>query len=114
MNGFTGLGITLGFALVLAGSSATAQAPDGAALYQQHCRSCHGAKGVPSSGMVTMFPGLKALADSAFLAARSEDSLVGVMQNGAGKMRSFKDKLTPEQMVAIARFIKTLPSAAGS
>ena len=101
-------------ALALAGSSAAAQTPDGAALYQQHCRSCHGAKGVPSPGMLTMFPGLKALADSAFLTARSEDSLVSVMRNGAGKMKSFKDKLTADQMVAIARFVKTLASSTGS
>ena len=103
--------ILLALALSLASASAAAQTPDGAVLYQQNCRSCHGAKGVPSPGMMTMFPGLKPLADSAFLAARSEDSLVSVMTNGAGKMKSFKEKLTAEQMAAVARFVKTLASS---
>jgi cytochrome c oxidase cbb3-type subunit 3 len=107
--------ITLGVAVALAfgTSAAAAQAPDGAALYRRHCRACHGAEGVPSSGMTTAFPSLKSLADPAFLAARSEDSLVHVLQNGAGAMKPFREKLSDEEMLAVARFVKTLGGPAG-
>jgi mono/diheme cytochrome c family protein len=87
---------------------AAAQTPDGAALFAQNCRACHGAAGVPSQGMKTMFPGLKALSDSAFLAARSQDSIVSVLRHGVGKMKSFQEKLSAEQMAAVARFVIAL------
>jgi mono/diheme cytochrome c family protein len=99
-------------ALVLGAPGVAAQAPDGAALFRQHCRACHGAAGVPSQGMMTMFPGLKALSDTAFLAARSEDSIVSVLRHGVGKMKAFQDKLSPDEMAAVARFVKSLGSAA--
>lgn len=108
------LGLGVLCAAALAVPAAAAQTPDGAALFRHHCRACHGAEGVPSQGMLGMFPGLESLADSAFLAARSDDSLVQVLRNGAGAMRSFASKLTAEEMVAVARFIRTLarPAAA--
>ena len=97
-------------AVALGARPAAAQTPDGAALFGQYCRACHGAAGIPSQGMKTMFPGLQALADSAFLAARSDDSIVSVLRHGIGKMKSFQEKLSPEQMTAVARFVKTLRS----
>ena len=95
-------------ALALGAPAAAAQTPDGAALFAQNCRACHGAAGVPSQGMKTMFPGLKALSDSAFLAARSQDSIVSVLRHGVGKMKSFQEKLSAEQMAAVARFVIAL------
>jgi len=98
-------------ALALGAPAAAAQTPDGAALFGQYCRACHGAAGVPSQGMKTMFAGLQSLADSAFLAARSQDSIVSVLRHGVGKMKSFQEKLSAEQMAAVARFVKTLGGA---
>ena len=51
-------------ALGLGASRAEAQQPDGAALYKQNCRSCHGAQGVPTPRMATLYPKMKSLADS--------------------------------------------------
>jgi len=99
-------------ASVLCASVASAQGPDGAALYQQHCRACHGAKGVPPQRMLTIYPGLKTLADSAFMAKLSTDSIAAVIKHGSGKfMTPFGDKLSAEEIAAVAKFVKTLPAA---
>src|SRR5512135_507213 len=50
----------------LGASRLEAQQPDGGALYQQYCRSCHGSQGVPTPRMLTLYPKLKSLADSVY------------------------------------------------
>ena len=85
-----------------------AQAPDGAALYRQHCRSCHGAQGVPTPRMVSLYPKLKSLADSATLASLSTDSISAVTRTGVGDMKAYADKLSADEIAAVARFVKTL------
>jgi mono/diheme cytochrome c family protein len=105
------LGTGLILALAFGPSNAVAQAPDGAALYRQNCRSCHGLKGVPPQRMVAIYPGLKAINDSAFLRTRSVDSIVSVLRHGAGRdMKPFAGRLSPEEMAAVAKFVKNLPS----
>ncbi len=97
------------FGVVLGAAPAVAQAPDGAALYKQYCKACHGAKGIPSKQMVTIYPGLKALADSGALAKLPTDTVIAAMQKGRGTtMKAFGDVLSPEQMAAVAKFTKTL------
>lgn len=102
-------------ALTLGASAAAAQAspppPDGAALYRQNCRTCHGLKGIPPRSMTTVYPNLKAIGDSAFLRTRSVDSIVAVLRHGAGRdMKSFANRLSPEEITAVARFVKSLAS----
>ena len=102
------LAIAVALVLPLGVQNAVAQAPDGQALYREHCRSCHGGTGVPTQRMVTMYKDLRAF-DSTFLAGRSEDSIVVVLQRGAGRdMKAFKEKLTPEQMHAVAAYLRVL------
>jgi acylphosphatase len=49
------------------------------------------------------------LFDAAFFAQRTDDAVVQVLANGKGKnMKSFKDVLTPGEMLAVARYILTL------
>jgi mono/diheme cytochrome c family protein len=100
-------------------SSAAAQAsaasaePDGGALYRQNCKSCHGAKGVPPARMVTLYPTLKTLADSAEQARLTEQAIIAVLQHGKGKdMKPFTDKLSAAEMAAVAKFVKTFASPA--
>jgi mono/diheme cytochrome c family protein len=50
--------------------------------------------------------------DSAFLAGRSQDSLVAVLRDGIGQMKGYKEKLTPEQMVAVARYVRSFAAPA--
>lgn len=99
-------------------SSAVAQAapePDGAALYRQNCRSCHGVKGVPPARMVSVYPALKSLADSALSARLTTDSIIGVLKHGRGKdMKPFADRLSQAEMAAVAKFVKTFASPAAS
>lgn len=98
-------------ALGLGPSNALAQEPDGAVLFRQNCRSCHGLKGVPPQRMVAIYPTLKALGDSAFLRTRSVDSIVAVLRRGAGRdMKSFTNRLSPAEMTAVAKFVKSLAS----
>ena len=103
------------FALCLASITAlsavplAAQVPDGQAIYRENCRACHGAAGKPVARMVNAFPKIPNLADSAFMRVRSEDSIMVVLRHGAGRdMKSFKDKLSPPEMAAVARYIRSL------
>jgi mono/diheme cytochrome c family protein len=110
MKAAIAVGIVL--SLALAGSTASAQVPDstpdGEALYRQHCRTCHGARGTPPQRMVAKYKDLQTV-DSAFLAARSNDSLVVVIRDGVGRdMKPFKEKLTAPEIAAVAQFLRTL------
>ena len=85
------------------------QEPDGKALYLKNCRKCHGVKGVPSAEARRKYKDIESLADPAFLSKVSDDSMVTVLTNGVNKdMKSFKEKLTPDEMVAVAKFVRTL------
>jgi mono/diheme cytochrome c family protein len=110
------LPVAIAAALVLAlgagNAAAQAQAPDGQALYRANCRSCHGATGVPTSRMAALYQNLLAI-DSAYLAGRSEDSIVAVLQSGIGRdMKSYKEKLTPDEMHAVAAYLRVLAKPA--
>jgi len=107
------LAVGIAISLAVGTRAAAAQSPDGEALYRQHCRTCHGGKGTPTQRMVGLYPTLKTLADSALLAGLSVDSIVAILKKGAGKdMKSFSEKMTPDQMAAVAQFVKTLGSGA--
>lgn len=101
----------LGCAVLLACTAPTlaAQEPDGAALYREHCKECHGAAGRPTKQAQGKYEDIKAL-DATFLAARSDDSLLAVLKHGVkgGKeMKSFKEKLSPEEMAAVVKYVRT-------
>ncbi len=105
----------LGCATLLA-TPLAAQQPDGAALYREQCKECHGAAGRPTKQAVSKYKDIKPF-DAEFLAGRSDDSLVAVLQHGAkdGKeMKSFKEKLTPQEMVAVVKYIRTKFGGAGN
>lgn len=96
--------------LTLGARAAAAQTPDGATVYRQHCRTCHGSTGKPASRMVSLYPKLKTLADSALMATLTTDSIVNLLKTGRGDMKAFADKLSPAEMTAVAEYVKTLPS----
>ena len=85
--------------------------PDGRTLYLKNCRQCHGATGLPSSETKHKYSKIKALNDSAFLASMPDDSILAVIKHGAGKdMKSFGDRLNHEEMEAVLKYVRTLPS----
>jgi mono/diheme cytochrome c family protein len=97
-------GLTL--ALTIGARPAMAQAPDGQALYRQNCRTCHGTTGTPTSRMAEMYPEIKPFAE---LTGVGADSIVTLLVTGSGEnMKSFKDKLTPDEMKAVAQYVLTL------
>lgn len=92
-----------------------AQATDGRAIYMMHCRTCHGLTGAPTDFGRRTFPRIPTLSDSAFIAARSQDSIVAILTHGAGDgadMPSFKGRLSHDQIVAVARYVHTLSTPA--
>jgi mono/diheme cytochrome c family protein len=101
--------------VALAAHPAQAQTPDGKALYRENCRTCHGVTGKPTDFARHAYARIPTFSDTAFRAGRSDDSIVAVLTRGVGKgqnMRSFKNVLTHEQMVAVARYVRTLSSPA--
>lgn len=93
------------FSLVTAAHLA-AQTPDGKAIYLEQCRTCHGAAGKPTQRAVSQYKNMPTF-DATFLSKRSQDSVVAVLTHGAGKdMKSFKDKLSAEEIAAVAKYVK--------
>ncbi|MBI2407838.1 MAG: cytochrome c [Gemmatimonadetes bacterium] len=84
------------------------QAPDGKTLFETHCRKCHGPAGRPIAAMKKLLPELPTW-DAAFFAKRTDADIVVVLTNGKGKnMKPFADRLTADEMLAVARYIRTL------
>lgn len=98
--------------LSLTAYAANAQQTVGLALYEKNCKMCHGVDGTPPAAMAKMLPTLPTL-NAKFMESRSEDSVEKVLTNGTanGKMKGFKGKLTPEQIEAIAEYVKELAKA---
>lgn len=87
-------------------SNAGAQSTDAKPVYDANCKKCHGAAGIPSKAMVTRWPKLAAF-DAAFFAKRTDDSLVEVIEKGKAKMPAYKTKMTPAEIAAVAKYVRT-------
>src|SRR5512143_2359624 len=109
----TVLGIGIALALTIGTRAAAAQAADdGATVYRQHCRTCHGPTGTPAARMVGLYAKLATLSDSALMAGLTVDAIVNLVKKGQGGLKPLGDKLTAAQMTAVAQYVKTLPGAA--
>ena len=83
------------------------QDPAGKAPYEENCRKCHGVRGTPPKTMKTKYPKI-ATFDAEFFEKRTDDSVVTVLTKGKNEdMKSFKDKLSHDQMVAVAAYIRS-------
>jgi len=98
----------LGMLVVVLGLLGTAalaaDAPDGKALFESKCGMCHGKDGVAKSTA----KGAANLNDPKFQEANTAKAIETVIADGKGKMKGLKDRLTPEQITAIAAHVKTL------
>ena len=89
---------------------AAAQTVDGKITYEANCKKCHGVLGTPPKAMREQFPKI-ATFDAAFVAKHSEDSIVVILNKGKGEdMKSFKGKMKPEEMEAVAKYVHALAS----
>jgi mono/diheme cytochrome c family protein len=89
-------------------SLVAAQEPDGKTLYQAQCKKCHGVLGTPPKTMKAKYKKI-ATFDADFISNRSNDSIIVVLKKGKGDdMKTFKEKLTPEEMAAVAAYVREL------
>jgi cytochrome c6 len=99
------------FALVLALSlSAHAFAEEATEVWKAKCKSCHGDDGKAKTkmGAKEKIPDMT-LAD--WQKAHSDDQIRQAIAEGSKsntKMKPFKDKLTPEQIDALVRYIRDM------
>jgi cytochrome c6 len=90
-------------AVVLA-SSGAAFGADAAALWAQHCASCHGKDGTGTTMMGKKL-GLKDYSkDQGF----SDAEATNVIKNGKGKMKGYKDKLSDADVKALVAYVRSL------
>jgi cytochrome c6 len=90
-------------AVVLA-SSGAAFGADAAALWAQHCTSCHGKDGTGTTMMGKKL-GLKDYTkDQGF----SDAEATNVIKNGKGKMKGYKDKLSDADVKALVAYVRSL------
>jgi mono/diheme cytochrome c family protein len=104
--------LLIGFVLLASGAIVRASWPqdDPKTLYDDNCAKCHGVRGLPPKTMKAKFPKIFTF-DATFVTSHSEDSIVKVLTRGKDEdMVSFKDKLTPDQMKIVAKYVRALGS----
>lgn len=79
-------------------------AEEGKKLYESKCAMCHGTDGVAKK----MGAGSKNFNDPAWKKTATVDAIVKDTKDGKGKMKGLGDKLSAEQMTAIADYVLTL------
>jgi mono/diheme cytochrome c family protein len=97
------LTISLTFALIIALSGAAFGA-DGAALWGQHCASCHGKDGSGSTAMGKKLGVKDYTKEQSF----SDAEATNVIKNGKGKMKAYKDKLSDADVKALVAYVRSL------
>jgi len=101
---------TLALTSAATASIAAAQGADGKALYDEHCKKCHGVVGRPPKTMQAKYPKIYTF-DATFIKSHSDDSVVKILTKGKNEdMVSFKDKLKTDEMMAIAKYVRELGS----
>lgn len=77
-----------------------ALAADAAGIFAAKCAVCHGKDGTGSPvGKKLGAPDLKKLKEG-------EPQIAATITNGKGKMTAFKGKLSPEEIDAVAKYVK--------
>jgi mono/diheme cytochrome c family protein len=97
----------LGLLLAVSASGALAQSADGKAVYEANCKKCHSPTGTPSAAIKKMNPKIEAF-DAAFFAKRTDADLVKQITDGKDKMKAFGGVLKPDEIAAVAKYIRTL------
>ncbi len=95
--------ISVSGAIIIASSGATFGV-DPAALWGQHCASCHGKDG---SGNTTMGKKL-GVKDYTKEQGFSDAEAANVIKNGKGKMKAYKDKLSDADVKALVAYVRSL------
>ena len=95
-------------ALLLAvASSAAAAEPDGAALYQAKCASCHGADGRGDTPVGKALK-IRSLLEPRWAAADAATAIAKAVREGVPGMPPMASKLSPEEIDAVAKATQEL------
>ncbi|MFQ5718734.1 MAG: c-type cytochrome [Acidobacteriota bacterium] len=86
------------------GAVQAADGPDGKALYNRKCALCHGKDGAAKK----MAKGSGNFNDAAWQKATSLEAIIKQIEEGKGKMKAYKEKLSAAEIEAIAHYVKTL------
>jgi mono/diheme cytochrome c family protein len=85
------------------------QDPDGAALFQQHCSSCHGKEGKGDGpAAAALDPKPRDFSVTEWQESKTDEELTTSITDGVGKMMPPYKQLKPEEIKALVAFIRTL------
>lgn len=89
----------------LVGAASLASAADAAENWGKLCASCHGKDG---SGNTVMGKksGVLNYSDAGVQAKFTDAQATAIITDGKDKMKSFKDKLTPEEIKALVAYVR--------
>jgi cytochrome c6 len=90
--------------IALASAPAVEAAADGKALFEGKCAMCHGKDGVAKP----MAKGSANLNDAKWQEATKVEAIETVITDGKGKMKGYKDKMSAEEIKAVAAYVKTI------
>lgn len=99
------VGLLAAFAVVALVAVPLAHAEaDGKALYDAKCAMCHGKDGVAKS----VAKGSGNFNDAKWQEANGADVIEKVITDGKGKMKGYKDKMSGDEIKAVAKYVKTI------
>lgn len=101
---------TLSVTALFAGALHLAAAP-AAEIWENTCASCHGADGTGQTRQGKRLK-LKDYTDKAALADKTDADLIrivteGVMVDGKQRKKGYKDELTPDEIAALVKFVRS-------
>lgn len=97
------------FALAALPAVGAAQGVDAKAIYLKSCKECHGVLGRPTKAALRKYDSLPDFTLAEFFAKKEDKDLLKAVRDGKGRdMKGFKDKLSPEEIEAVTRYIHTL------
>ena len=100
------------FALMVATTALAQDAkPDGRALYNTKCATCHGRSGKARPDLAKK--GTPDLNDPAWQKLATDDEIRDVIAKGVGEsaMKAFAAELKPEEIAAVVKYVRSLVPA---
>lgn len=99
----------------LAASAADTKSLTPDQAYDKMCRNCHGADGKADTKMGKKYE-IDSFADAAWQSKHSDTEIRDVITNGKAKtkMKAYKSKLTPEQIDALVKKIRSFGPQTGA
>jgi len=107
---------TLALAFLCCAQAAPSFAEDAAGNFKKICVACHGADRKGKPAMAKLYKVAPAAMDltSKDVLSKSDADLAAIISDGRGKMPPNKGKLTPEEIAALAAYLKTAGTKAAA